>query len=108
MYKRQLSDGGAAGGNVTLGTGTLTVGDANDTIYAGAISGTGGNLIKQGAGTLTLAGASTYTGTTTINRGIIQIADGNDRLPTTTAMTLANTAGVALDLDNFNQTIGSL
>ena len=57
-----------AGGNgkVTLGSGTLTVGDATSTLYTGVISGTLGNLVKQGCGTLTLTGNSTYTGTTTV------------------------------------------
>ena len=42
--------GSLAGGNgkVTLGSGTLTVGDATSTLYTGVISGTLGNLVKQG------------------------------------------------------------
>ena len=70
-----LAGGGAAGGNVSLGSGTLTVGNASSTSYAGVISGTGG-LVKQGAGTLILAGANTYTGATTVSTGTLQLGDG--------------------------------
>src|SRR5690606_35578902 len=50
---------------------------------------------------------NTYTGTTTINGGILTAGVAN-ALGTSTAVTLANTAGAGLDLNNFDQTIGSL
>ncbi|WP_367114104.1 autotransporter-associated beta strand repeat-containing protein [Roseicyclus sp.] len=40
------------------------------------ISGTG-NLVKQGAGRLTLSGTNTYSGTTTINEGTLRIGDSS-------------------------------
>jgi autotransporter-associated beta strand protein len=56
--------------------GTLTVGANNTgTTYAGVIGGDGGSLIKVGGGTFTLAGANTYTGTTTVNGGTL-LVDG--------------------------------
>lgn len=65
-----LAGGGTTGGNVNLGSGTLTVtngsGLASTATYAGAITGTG-NFVKNGANIEYLSGgASTYTGTTTI------------------------------------------
>ena len=69
-----LSGGGAAGGNVTLGSNTLTVNQTAATTYAGSISGTGG-LTKTGTDTLTLAGANSYTGVTDINAGTLVAAN---------------------------------
>ncbi len=53
-------------GSVLLGaTGVLTVGSGN---FTGGISDAG-SLVKTGAGTLTLSGASVYTGGTTVTAG---------------------------------------
>jgi fibronectin-binding autotransporter adhesin len=68
-----LAGGGAVGGNVTLGSGTLSVGALNSsTAYAGAITGTGG-LTKVGTGTLTLSAAQTYTGPTLVSAGTLVV-----------------------------------
>ena len=67
-----LAGGGATGGNVTLGAGTLTTGIATNTTYTGVISGTGGSD-KAGTGIFTLSGANTYTGATTINAGTLTL-----------------------------------
>jgi autotransporter-associated beta strand protein len=61
---------GVAGSNLTLGSGTLTAGNAANTTFAGNIAGAGG-IAKQGTGTLTLTGNNTYAGTTTILNGIL-------------------------------------
>jgi outer membrane autotransporter protein len=52
-------------GSISLGANSLTVASGD---FNGTISGTAG-LTKRGSGTLTLGGASTYTGGTTIAEG---------------------------------------
>src|SRR3546814_21171865 len=65
-------------GTIALGDKSLTVGTANSSAFSGGISGTDGSLIKQDSGTLTLAGASTYTGGTRVHGGKLSVsADAN-------------------------------
>ena len=75
---------GSAAGTVGLGSGVLTVGAGNfaGVIGDGAVSGagTGGQLVKNTSGTLTLTGANTYTGNTNINNGTL-VLDGSVQSP---------------------------
>ncbi len=54
---------------------SLTFGDATSTLLPGAITGSG-QLIKDGSGTVALAATDSYTGTTTINAGTLEV-DGS-------------------------------
>jgi autotransporter-associated beta strand protein len=68
-------------------------------------------LVKQGAGTLVLGGASTYSGETFINNGKIQLSTSSDRLPTTTILNLGQAASANLgtfDLNGQSQQIAGL
>ena len=68
-----LAGGGATGGNLFLNSGTLTVGAlGTDTTYGGVIGG-GGNLVKTGAGKLTLTANQTCTGTITVLAGELEL-----------------------------------
>ena len=67
----------------------------------------GASLTKSGSGTLVLGGGATYTGGTTIGAGTIQLAAGN-QLPVAGSVTFLNASGATLDLNGFNQTLGSI
>ena len=104
-----LSGGGGTGGNVILGAATLTVGGNNtSTSFGGLLLGTGGSLIKSGAGTLTLTGVNTYTGATTVNAGTLKAGVATQAFGAGSAVTLANAAGTSLDITGYSNTIGSL
>ncbi|MCX6873870.1 MAG: autotransporter-associated beta strand repeat-containing protein [Verrucomicrobia bacterium] len=96
-----LAGGGGSGGNVALGSATLTTGgDNSSTTYAGIISGSGG-LTKAGTGTLTLTGANAYTGNTTVSVGTLALA--NAYLNDTATLTIAS--GGVLNLTHGNTDI---
>jgi fibronectin-binding autotransporter adhesin len=75
----QVGDGGTTGsiaGDVLLDwVASLKFNHSHATSFAGVIRG-GGKLEKLGAGTLTLTGANTFLGTTTISGGTLSIGDG--------------------------------
>jgi autotransporter-associated beta strand protein len=82
-------------GPVSLGTLTPTITVSNNTLeFDGTISGTAG-LTKAGAGTLLLTAANAYTGNTTVNGGILDIAQAT--LPTNSTITVASGATLQMD-----------
>jgi autotransporter-associated beta strand protein len=85
-----LSSNSAGSNQVTLGAGNLTVNQAINTTSNAVISGTG-QLIKTGAGTLTLTGVNTYTGVTTVNGGTLFIGDGTSGSTAAGSAVTANT-----------------
>jgi fibronectin-binding autotransporter adhesin len=64
-----LSDLNGGTSSIVLGDKALTLGTANDTLFAGGIEGAGATLVKQGIGTLVLDGFNTYTGLTSVQAG---------------------------------------
>lgn len=92
-------------GSVELSTGNLIAGsDGSSTAFSGAITadaGLPGGLLKVGAGTLTLSGANTYTGTTTVAQGNLRLANAGGAAVQGDVV-LAN-AGSYLIMDADNQ-----
>ncbi|MAX26919.1 MAG: hypothetical protein CMJ19_20690 [Phycisphaeraceae bacterium] len=62
------------GGTVSLGSNTLTIANADGSVYGGVISGTGGLTVDSTDETFILSGANTYTGDTTITDGTLLTA----------------------------------
>ncbi|WP_395747178.1 autotransporter-associated beta strand repeat-containing protein [Prosthecobacter sp.] len=101
---------GVTGSQVFLGAKNLTAGNDGDTTMAGVISdggivaGTGGSLTKQGKGKLTLSGANTYTGDTTVNAGTLATS-GNERIANASDLIVASGATFLL---GGNETLSSI
>ncbi|WP_237717119.1 autotransporter outer membrane beta-barrel domain-containing protein [Cupriavidus basilensis] len=72
----QVGNGGTSGaitGNV-VNKGTLAFNRSDNITFGGTISGNGA-LVQSGTGTLTLTGANTYTGDTTVKSGTLEVGD---------------------------------
>ncbi len=88
---------GVGGSTVTLGTNTLTFGNATNQAFAGSIGGTGG-IVKQGAGRQTLSGTSSYGGTTTVSAGELRVdgaLTGLGAVTVAAGATLSGTGSIA-------------
>ncbi len=62
----------------TGGTGVFQIDAVNTNLTLSAVIGGGGALTKTGAGTLSLAGANTFTGTLTVEQGVLKVGTVND------------------------------
>jgi fibronectin-binding autotransporter adhesin len=125
-----LGSSGALGpsGTISFGGGTLQYSASNTTDYSGrfstainqaysidtnsqtvtfatALTSSGGNLTKLGAGTLILSAANTYTAGTTVSAGTLQLS-GSGTLGSTSGSLTVN--GGTVDLNGTNQTVGAL
>ncbi|MEO5714703.1 MAG: autotransporter-associated beta strand repeat-containing protein [Luteolibacter sp.] len=67
--------GGQSGGTVSFASGSFLAIDTGSTTqtYAGNVTNSGLGLTKLGGGTLTLSGANTYSGSTTISGGALNV-----------------------------------
>jgi len=87
---------------------TLTGSNTGNNTLAAALTDNGSgptNLLKSGSGTWLVAGASSYTGSTTVAAGILRLGSAN-RIGDLSAV--AVTSGATFDLNNFSDTVGSL
>jgi autotransporter-associated beta strand protein len=83
-------------------TGHLNYASASSSTFAGIIAGTGATLtMSNGSATLTLTGANTYTGATTVGMGTLQIGNGSSgSLSGTGTVTVSGSSSLAVDLAN--------
>ena len=101
----KIGDGGATGsvaGNI-LNNSHLAFDRSNNFTFSNLISGTG-DVLKDGAGTMTLTGANTYTGGTSVAGGTLKLG-ASDRLASTGSLFIFGNA--TFDLNNFSQTVGA-
>lgn len=61
-----------SGGTLALEGASLTVDQSGDTVFSGAITGTGA-FVKTGSGSLNLTGANSFSGPTTVNGGRLAV-----------------------------------
>jgi autotransporter-associated beta strand protein len=107
-----LSGSGGVLTNAMAGsTVTFEVGGKNQSSeFDGVIQNGSGAvaLTKLGAGTLTLTGASTYSGATTIQNGTLALAGGDDRLPVGTTVVNGGVLQLSDGTTAYNQTLAGL
>jgi fibronectin-binding autotransporter adhesin len=97
----------AGSGTVDLNGYPLTIGDVSNqsSTFSGTIangSATGGSLVTAGTATLTLSGDNTFTGTTTVSAGTLQVGSASASEPWTSPTTIDE--GASADFKNLNIT----
>ena len=86
-----------ASGNAVSGAFNLTFNGAGNILVADPIATSTGTLTKSGSGILTLSGTNTYTGTTTVSAGVLNIQN-NSALGEVTNGTVLASNGAVLQL----------
>ena len=102
---KNLSGGGTTGGNITLGDKKLTVTQTSGATYAGVLSGSGGQLQKEGGSQLELTASNTYTGATTINGGTLKVGASGGVISDSSAVVLGGSG--TFDV-YYSETVGSI
>jgi fibronectin-binding autotransporter adhesin len=101
-----ISDNSAGGTSIITGNvainGSLTVDNSVSFAISGIISGTG-SFTKISGGILTISGANTYVGTTTISAGTLKLGAA-EVIPDASAVIITGT----LDMNTFSETVGSI
>ncbi|MES2660915.1 MAG: autotransporter-associated beta strand repeat-containing protein [Verrucomicrobiota bacterium] len=110
-------------GNLTISANITATATGRALILQGASNGTVSGVIsdgatsllpltKNGAGTWVLSGLNSHTGVTTVNTGILRAgisqSGATGAFGNNSAVTLTNAAGAVLDLNGFDNSIGSL
>ena len=79
-----------------VNNGALVIGTSSNQTFGGVISGSG-PVSQSGPGSVTLSAANTYTGTTTVNNGILALSFSAAGAPTNNIINnAANSSGLSL------------
>ena len=96
----QIGSGGTLGsisGNVFIGVGgTLAFNRSDDLVSSSVIIGPGA-LVKNGAGTLSLTGNDSFSGSATVNTGTLQIGNGGTWGSVTSGLKVGSGAALAFN-----------
>ena len=99
---RNISGINSWGGTISLGGDTTFGSDAGTLTIDGIISeSTGSSFTKVGDGTILLGANNTYTGSTTVSAGTLEISDAN-ALGDTSAVTTVSSGGTLALSGNIN------
>ena len=100
--------------NTSATASTLTVNNASDYSYGGSGTNPGPgritgnlNLVKDGTGMLTLTGDNTYSGTTTVLGGILQLGDGTTNGGVNGDIVVSNGTTLRLNCPGFDSVADS-
>jgi autotransporter-associated beta strand protein len=88
-------------GGIVNGGFAVTFGGAGNISESNVISGTGA-LVKNDGGVLTLSGSNTFTGSTTISAGTLQVNTNNALGTAASGTTVANGAALSLNAVNYS------
>ena len=109
-----IETAGTGTGNRVINTNatasTFTVANVTDGTFGGILGGSGANdnnfnVTKSAAGRLVLTSSNTFTGTTTISGGTLELGHATNTLADTVAV---NVNGGTLDVADKTETIGAL
>ena len=96
----QVGNGGAMGSlgsGAVSNSGALVFNRSGSLTVAGAISGTG-SLTQAGPGTTVLTGGNTYSGTTTISSGTLQVGNGGSGSALSGTAAITNNASLVFNI----------
>lgn len=94
-------------GSYGSGTATLSLNNPGSSTYSGVISGANYNVSFGGTGTQIITGTHTYTGTTSISNGTLQISGAGSLGSGTYAATISNTGSLKYS-SSTNQTFSGV
>lgn len=101
---QRLALAGDISASITLGSGSITIDGTGTDTFAGVISGSGG-IVKEGVGKEILTGTNTYTGSTTITEGTLELG-ASDVLSNTSPIVLSG--GTLRSTGTITETMGTL